>query len=158
LKPRSQAAVEQDQRQRDRSHQIGGAHVVEPQLARTGIAGQHADQEKHQEQGRAESQRQQARQNAGHHQKRAQKDGYADLVERRHEPLRKQQQILAIASLSPPQFDANRFLLRAAIARLFGANLPHRCVVAMAPEPRLWESGGYSNQVCSIIPAMRFDR
>jgi hypothetical protein len=87
LEPRSQAAIEQDQRQRHRSHQIGGANVVEPQLARAGIAGQHADHEKHQQQRRAEAQRQQARQNAGHHQNRAQKNRYADLVERRHGPF-----------------------------------------------------------------------
>ena len=86
LKPRSQAAIEQDQRQRHRSHQIGGAHIVEPQVAGAGIAGQHADHQKHQQQRRAEAQRQQARQNAGHHQHRAEKNGYADRVERSHGP------------------------------------------------------------------------
>ena len=77
---------EQDQRTRYRSHQIGGAHVVEPQLAGAGIAGQHADHEKHQEQRRAEAQREQARQDARHHQCCAEKNGYADGIERRHGP------------------------------------------------------------------------
>jgi len=86
LKPRSQAAIEQDQRQRHRAHQIGGAHVVEPQLARAGIAGQHADHQKHQQQRRAEAQRQQARQDARHDKRGAEKNGYADRVERRHGP------------------------------------------------------------------------
>ena len=85
LKPRAQAAIEQDQRQRHRSHQIGGAHIVEAQLPRAGIAGQHADEQKHQQQRRAEAQRQQARQNAGHHQCGAEKNGYADRIERGHE-------------------------------------------------------------------------
>ena len=48
LKPRSKSAVEQDQRQRHRSHQVGGADVVELELAWTGIAGQHADHQEHQ--------------------------------------------------------------------------------------------------------------
>ena len=50
LKLGPQAAVEQDQRQRHRAHQIGGAHVVEAELARPGIARQHADQQEHQQQ------------------------------------------------------------------------------------------------------------
>ena len=78
LKPGLQAAIEQDQGQRHRAHQIGGADVVEPQLAGTGIAGQHADEQEHQQQRRAEAQREQARQNAGHHQNGAKKNGYAD--------------------------------------------------------------------------------
>jgi hypothetical protein len=86
LKPGSQATIEQDQRQRHRAHQIGGAHIVEAQLAGAGVAGQHADQQKHQQQRCAEAQRQQARQNAGHHQDRAEQNGYADRIERSHEP------------------------------------------------------------------------
>ena len=86
LKPGSQAAVEQDQCQRHRPHQIGGADVIEGELARPGIARQHADQEEHQQQRRSEAQREQARQDAGHHQDGAQKDGDADRVERSHEP------------------------------------------------------------------------
>ncbi len=85
LKPRSQTAIEQDQRQRHRAHQIGGADVVEPQLPRAGVAGDHADEQEHQQQRRAEPQRQQARQNAGHYQNRAEKNGYADRIERGHE-------------------------------------------------------------------------
>jgi hypothetical protein len=101
LKPRSQAAVEQDQRQRHRAHQIGGAHVVEPQLARAGIAGQHADEQEHQQQRRAEAQRQQARQNAGHHQNRAEKNGYADRIERGHELSQSLQVLGKILQLHP---------------------------------------------------------
>ena len=88
LKLGSQAAVEQDQRQRHRSHQIGGADVIEGELARAGVAGQHADEQEHQQQRRPEAQREQARQDARHHQNGAQKDGDADRVERSHEPPR----------------------------------------------------------------------
>jgi len=103
LKPGFQAAVEQDQRQRHRPHQIGGADVVELQPAGAGIARQHADQQEYQQQRRAEPQREQARQDSGHHQNRAEKDRYADRVERRHEFLQpfgshKSLQILAIAA------------------------------------------------------------
>jgi hypothetical protein len=86
LKPRLQPAIEQDQRQCHRSHQIGGADIVESKLAGAGIAGQHADEQKHQQQRRAEAQREQAGENAGHHQHRTEKNGYADRVERSHEP------------------------------------------------------------------------
>ena len=155
LKPRAQAAVEQDQRQRHRSHQIGGAHVVEPQLARAGIAGHHADQQKHQQQRRAEAQRQQARQDAGHHQNRAEKNGYADRIERSHERFRKSPQIPAIASLSSPQFDA-----KAISGRLQAAPNARRIVPApgnlryAGVSSRWRRRGGYgnsaapSNQVC----------
>jgi hypothetical protein len=44
---------------RHRTHQIGAAHVIEPDLPRAGIAGQHAYHKKHQQQRRAEAQRQQ---------------------------------------------------------------------------------------------------
>ena len=141
LKPRPQAAIEQDQRQRHRSHEIGGAHVVETQPARAGIAGRHADEQEHQQQRRAETQRQQARQDAGHHQNRAQKNRDADRVERRHEP-QTFHQMLAIASLSSPHFDANPFLPPAAKCPNRGASTRHhRRISAMAPTPRLWESG-----------------
>src|SRR6185437_5868423 len=66
------------------THEVGGADVVEAELARASIAGDHADHQKHQQQGRAEAQRQQARQDAGHDQNRAEKDGYADRVEGGH--------------------------------------------------------------------------
>jgi hypothetical protein len=85
LEARPQAAVEQDQRQRDRTDQIGGPHVVELELAGSGIARQHADHEKHQKQRRAEAQRQQARQDASHHERGAEQDSDADGVERGHE-------------------------------------------------------------------------
>ena len=132
LKPGFQPAIEQDQRQRHRSHQIGGADVVEAQLARAGIAGQHADEQKHQQQWRAEAQREQAGENAGHDQHRAQKNGYADRVERSHGPP----QIIvnpAIASLSSPQFDANPFLAIAAMCPDLSVLIAPAAVVSMAP-------------------------
>ncbi len=76
--PGAQAAVEQDQRQRHRTDQIGGVHVVETQSAGSGFAGEHADEQEEQQQGRAEAQREQARQNTGHHQNGAKQDGDAD--------------------------------------------------------------------------------
>ena len=42
--PRAQTAVEQDQRQRHRTDQIGRVDVVELHAAGTGFAGEHADQ------------------------------------------------------------------------------------------------------------------
>ena len=47
-KARPQTAVEQDQGERDGADQIGGADVVELNLAGTGIAGEHADGKEHQ--------------------------------------------------------------------------------------------------------------
>jgi hypothetical protein len=67
--------------------------------------------------------------------------------------LRKRKQILAIASLSSPQFNANPFLRPAVLWAVFRAFLLPRRVVAMAPEPPLWDFAGYSNQVCSFDPA-----
>jgi len=60
--------------------------------------------------------------------------------------LRSSSQILAIASLSSPQFDANPFLPPAAMCPICWG-FPHRGVETMAPELRLWESADYSNQV-----------
>jgi hypothetical protein len=71
----------------------------------------------------------------------------------------KQEQILALASLSSPHFDANPFLLPGAMCRFAGLNSLVRRVVSMAPAPRLWESAGYSNQVYLMLPIrleMRF--
>ncbi len=155
LKPRAQAAIEQDQRQRHRPHQIGGAHIVEPQLARTGIAGHHADQQEHQQQRRAEAQRQQARQNAGHHQNRAEKDGYADRIERSHAPSQTIANtcncILIVATVRRQ----GHFCRARQCARFTGLKSLHWRVVAMASAPRLWESAGYSNQVCPTRFALR---
>ncbi len=63
---------------------IGGADVVEFQAARAALAGQHAEQQEHQQQRRAEAQRHQARQDAGQDQQAAEQDGDADGVERGH--------------------------------------------------------------------------
>ena len=86
LKARAQAAVEQDQGERDRADQIGRAHVVELQPAGSGIARQHADDEEHQQQRRAEPQRQQTGEDAGHDERGTQQNRDTDLVERSHEP------------------------------------------------------------------------
>ena len=71
---RAQAAVEQDQRQRDRADGVGGRDVVEHDAAGAALARQHADDEEHQQQRRAEAQRDQARQNAGQDQQAAEQD------------------------------------------------------------------------------------
>ena len=84
LEARAQAAVEQDQRQCDRADEIGAAHVVELQPAGSGIARQHADDEEHQQQGGAEAQREQAREDARHDEHGTQQDRDTDLVERSH--------------------------------------------------------------------------
>jgi len=47
--PGTQASVEQNERKRDRADDIGGAHVIELNAARARFAGNHADDEKHQE-------------------------------------------------------------------------------------------------------------
>jgi hypothetical protein len=60
---------------------------------------------------------------------------------------RKSRQIPAIASLSPPQLDANPFLPPATICAICGLDLPFWRIGAMAPELQLWESAGYSNQI-----------
>ena len=80
-----QPAVEQDQPERDRADQIGQAHVVELQAARTAATGENTDPEEHQQQGGTEPQRQQTRQDARHHQGGAEQDRNADGIERRHE-------------------------------------------------------------------------
>ena len=84
LETRFQPAVEQDQRQRHRSDGVGRADVVEVQPPGPRIARQNTDEEEHQQQWRAEPQREQARQNSGHDQHCAEKNRYADGVEGCH--------------------------------------------------------------------------
>ena len=55
--PRTQAAIEQDQGECYRADQIGRADVIKLDPARPGFARQHANQEKDQQQGSTESQR-----------------------------------------------------------------------------------------------------
>ncbi len=86
-KPRAQAAVEQDQRQRHRADQVGRVDVIERDPAGTGFAGEHADQEEHQQQRRTEPQGDEARQDAGQHQQCAEHDGKAYGIERCHRSI-----------------------------------------------------------------------
>ena len=152
LKPRFQPAVEQDQRQRHRSHQIGGVHIVEPDLAGAGIAGEHADEQKHQQQGRAEAQRQQARQDARHHQNRAKKNGYADRIERSHEPFAIAAKpcdcILIVATLRRQPISAGQ----RQCARFTGASCNSDVLPRWRRRARLWESAADSNQVDGAAP------
>ncbi len=83
-KARAQAAVEQDEGERNRAHQIGGVHVIELDPARPRLARQHAQDQEHQEQRRPEPHGHQARQDAGQHQERAQQNADADGVESGH--------------------------------------------------------------------------
>ena len=83
-KPRAQAAVEQDQRERDGADHIGRAHVVELDPARPALARQHAEEQEHQQQRRPEPHRDQARQDAREHQQRAEQNADADDIERGH--------------------------------------------------------------------------
>ncbi len=80
-KARAQAAVEQDQRQRDRAHHIGGANVVEHQAARPALASEHADDQEHQQQRCAEAQGDEARHDAGEHQQGAEQNSDTESVE-----------------------------------------------------------------------------
>ena len=84
LEAGAQAAVEQDQAERHRADGVGRLHVVELEAERARLARQHADEQEHQQQRRAEAQRDQARQDAGQHQQRAEQDAEADGVERGH--------------------------------------------------------------------------
>ncbi len=84
--PRAQAAVEQDQGERHRADQIGRTDVIELDPAGSGFAGQHADQEKDQQQGSAEAQGNKTRQDAGQHQECREHDGETDGVECCHGP------------------------------------------------------------------------
>ncbi len=85
-KPRAQAAVEQDQRQRDRADHVGRAHVVELDAARTSFTREHPDDQEHEQQRRSEAHCHQARHDAGQDQESAQQNADADGVERRHDP------------------------------------------------------------------------
>jgi hypothetical protein len=68
-----QPAIEQDQRQRHRADQVSGMDVIETQPARSGFAGNHADEQEEQQQRRAEAKREQAGQDAGHDENGAEK-------------------------------------------------------------------------------------
>jgi len=79
-----QSAIEQDQRQRHRADQIRCPHVVEAEAARPAFAGGHTDEQEDQQQGRTEAQREQAGENACHHENRTEQNGNADRVEGCH--------------------------------------------------------------------------
>ena len=80
----AKAAIKQDQCKRDRTDRIGSADIVELDAPWPALTGEHADQQKHQEQGRAESQRDEARQDAGENQQAAKQYGQTDSVEGAH--------------------------------------------------------------------------
>ena len=82
--PRAQAAVEQDERQCDRADHVGGAHVVELEAARSSLAREHADDEEHEQERRAEAHRHQARHDARQHQEGAEQNADAECVESGH--------------------------------------------------------------------------
>ena len=79
--PRPQAAVEEDDRERDRADEVGDRVVVEGDAARPVLAGEHADDEEDEEQRRPEARRDQAREDAEHDQRRADEDGGVDEVD-----------------------------------------------------------------------------
>ena len=83
-KPRTQPAVEQDERQRDRADHVGGAHVVELEAAQPLLAREHPDDQKHQQQRRPEAHRHQARHDARQHQEGAEQNADAECVESGH--------------------------------------------------------------------------
>jgi hypothetical protein len=64
----AQAAVEQDDGQRERTDAVGQAHVVEGQADRSILAHQHAEHQEHQQHGRAEARGDQTGSDAGQHQ------------------------------------------------------------------------------------------
>ena len=68
-------------RQRDRADGINEPHILEMDAERPGFARQHADDKEDQQQRPAETQGDQARQDAGQHQKRAEQDQKADRIE-----------------------------------------------------------------------------
>jgi hypothetical protein len=65
--------------------------------------------------------------------------------------FRKSPQIPALASISSPHLAAKAISAASDNVPDFSAFLAHRHVAAVAPELRLWESAGYSNQVYSMI-------
>src|SRR5262249_39117339 len=83
-KPSAQSTVEQDERKRDRADHVGRTHVIELDSARSCLAGEHAENKEHEQQWRAEPHCDQARQDAGEHEKRAEQNADADSVERCH--------------------------------------------------------------------------
>ena len=80
--PGTQAAVEQDQGQRDRADQIGHPHVVELDAARSGLAREHADDQEHQQQRGPETGRNQTGHDAGQDQQRTEQNADAERVEK----------------------------------------------------------------------------
>ena len=141
LKPRAQSAVEQDQRQRHRADKIGRPHVVELQLPGTGIAGQDADEQEHQQQRRAEAQREQARQDAGHDKHGAEQNGYADLVERSHAPSKVRANTCICILIAAMMGRQPIFRREQQSARKYGLSFARHGVVSMAAAARLWDSG-----------------
>src|SRR5262249_9127527 len=111
-------------------------------LTGPGIARQHADPQKHQEQRRAETQREQAREDAGHDQHGAEQDGYADGVEGGHEiaqilavEVKHSHPVLIVAKVARQPISANS----GDLPDFSGLLSCHRPVVAMALTPPLWE-------------------
>src|SRR5205823_8581261 len=109
--------------------------------------------------GRAETQREQARQDAGHDQHRTEQNRYADCVERG----RPRSQILANACdcilIDATLRRQPRFVPKAAKWPVFRP-LTHVaiCVVSMVRAAPLWESARYSNEVRQAAqPAPRRD-
>jgi hypothetical protein len=78
LGTRTQAAIEQDHRQCQLADQVGGEEIVEQNAARTILAGQHADDEKKQQQWQAKARRNGAGQNADEQQQARQQEKCAD--------------------------------------------------------------------------------
>ena len=67
----AQAAIEQDQRQRDRADRVDQRHIVEADAAGPGLARQHSHQDEDQQQWCAKAQSHKARQDAGQRQQGA---------------------------------------------------------------------------------------
>src|SRR5262249_166016 len=82
--PGAQAPVEQNQRERHRPHDVRAADVGEHDHARSGLAGEHAHEQEHEQERRAEAHGDEARQDAGEHQQRAEQNAEADRVEGAH--------------------------------------------------------------------------
>ena len=80
----AQAAIEQNERERDRADHIGRVHVVELNAAWTALAREHANDQEHEQQRGSEAHGHQARHDAGQHQERAEQNANADCVESGH--------------------------------------------------------------------------
>ncbi|TDM75246.1 hypothetical protein CEE98_12865, partial [Lactobacillus crispatus] len=96
-----------------------------------------------------------AGQDARHHQNRAQKNGDAEGIERRHCPpdMRAEApaQIAVFSSLSPRCCNANSFLAATRKSRIFGRYLRARPRRRVALACRIWDSRDASNQVWPTI-------